>query len=125
MIEGLVVVGCGRLDNGVQMGGAGIGIGIGGWGASERLTVTGCTRVGNGTNGIFVELQKDYWPPPRGIRITACHAEGNRFGISDWGADGLIVSGCTLMGNQEAGYDVSAQGTARGRRPGWHRRPTA
>jgi hypothetical protein len=112
VVEGLMVVGCGRLDNGAQMGGAGIGIGIGGWGASERLSVTGCTALGNGTNGIFVELQKDHWTPPRGIRITACHTEDNRFGISDWGADGLIVSGCVMVGNHEAGYDVSAQGKA-------------
>jgi hypothetical protein len=112
VIEGVLAVNCGRLDNGLEMGGAGIGIGIGGWGSSERLTVSACTAVGNGTNGIFVELQQETWPPPRGIRIMGCHAEGNRFGISDWGADGLIVSACTIIGNLEAGYDVSAQGTA-------------
>lgn len=112
VISQVVANGCGRLDDGREMGGAGIGIGIGGWGTSERLSVSDCTTVGNGTNGIFVELQKDYWPPPRGIRIIGCHAEGNRFGISDWGADGLIVSACTLIGNLEAGFDVSALGTA-------------
>ncbi|MET7419897.1 right-handed parallel beta-helix repeat-containing protein [Dactylosporangium sp. NPDC005555] len=103
---------CGRLNNGEEMGGAGIGIGIGGWGSTERLTVTACTTVGNGTNGIFVELQKRRWAPTRGIRIIGCHAEGNRFGISDWGADGLIVSACTMLGNHQAGYDVSALGTS-------------
>jgi hypothetical protein len=112
VVEGVLTVGCGRLDNGQQMGGAGIGIGIGGWGPVERLTLTGCTTVGNGTNGIFFELQKEYWTPPAGIRVLGCHAEGNRFGISDWGADGLIVSACTMIGNLEAGFDISAQGTA-------------
>ncbi|GIJ30655.1 hypothetical protein Vqi01_58170 [Micromonospora qiuiae] len=112
LIDGVVVVGCGRLDNGEQMGGAGIGIGIGGWGDVERCTVTNCTTLGNGTNGIFLELQKSYWQPPRGYRIIGCHAQANRFGISDWGADGLIVSGCTLTGNLEAGFDVSGNGTA-------------
>lgn len=112
LIDGVVVVGCGRLDNGEQMGGAGIGIGIGGWGTVERLTIANCTTMANGTNGIFLELQKDYWPPPRGYRIIGCHSEGNRFGISDWGADGLIVSACTMTGNLEAGFDVSAEGTA-------------
>lgn len=112
VVEGVLTVRCGRLDTGQQKGGAGIGIGIGGWGPSERLTITGCTAVGNGTNGIFLELQQASWQPPRGIRITACHSEDNRFGISDWGADGLIVSACTMIGNHEAGYDVSAQGTA-------------
>ncbi|MFI6262814.1 right-handed parallel beta-helix repeat-containing protein [Micromonospora sp. NPDC051006] len=112
LIEGCVVVGCGRLDNGEEIGGAGIGIGIGGWGEIERLTIANCTTVANGTNGIFLELQKDYWPQPRGYRIIGCHSQANRFGISDWGADGLIVSGCTLTGNLEAGFDVSANGTA-------------
>lgn len=112
LIDGVVVVGCGRLDNGEEMGGAGIGIGIGGWGAVERCTISNCTTLGNGTNGIFLELQKPYWTPPRGYRIIGCHSQANRFGISDWGADGLIVSACTLTGNLEAGFDVSANGTA-------------
>lgn len=111
VVEGVIALRCGRLDTGQQMGGAGIGIGVGGWGESERLTVSACTAVGNGTNGIFLELQQKSWPRPHGIRITACHAEDNRFGISDWGAEGLIVNGCTMIGNHEAGFDVSAQGT--------------
>jgi hypothetical protein len=112
VIESVVVARCGWLDPGEEMGGAGFGIGIGGWGGIERLTITDCTAVGNGTNGIFVEMQQGMWPPPRGIRILGCHAEGNRFGISDWGADGLTVSACTMTANHEAGFDVSAHGTS-------------
>lgn len=112
VVEGVLAARCGRQDPGDRMGGAGLGIGIGGWGMVERLTLTGCTALGNGTNGIFVELQQEEWPPPRGIRITACHAEDNRFGISDWGADGLVVSASTMVSNHEAGFDVSSQGTA-------------
>ncbi|GAA3238825.1 right-handed parallel beta-helix repeat-containing protein [Dactylosporangium siamense] len=112
VVDDVLAVHCGRLNNGEEMGGAGIGIGIGGWGDTERLTITSCTTVGNGTNGIFVELQKRRWTPPRGIRIIGCHAQANRFGISDWGADGLIVSACTMTGNHQAGYDVSALGTS-------------
>ncbi|GII25905.1 right-handed parallel beta-helix repeat-containing protein [Planosporangium mesophilum] len=112
MIESVVAERCGRLGSGVEMGGAGIGIGIGGWGAVERLTIADCTAVDNGANGIFVEMQQHLWPPPLGIRIIGCHAEGNRFGISDWGAEGLIVSACTMIRNHEAGYDVSALGTS-------------
>ena len=111
VVDAVLAERCGRLDTGEEPGGAGIGIGIGGWGTSERLTVTGCTARGNGTNGIFLELQREEWPPPRGIRITACHVEDNRFGISDWGADGLVVTGCTMIGNHEAGFDISALGT--------------
>ncbi|MFF9112650.1 right-handed parallel beta-helix repeat-containing protein [Streptomyces sp. NPDC014776] len=112
VVEGVLAERCGAQDPGEKMGGAGIGIGIGGWGDVERLTVTACTATGNGTNGIFLELQQARWTPPRGIRITACHAEDNRFGISDWGADGLLVANCTMIGNHEAGFDVSAQGTS-------------
>jgi Right handed beta helix region/Pectate lyase superfamily protein len=112
VVDAVMTERCGRLDTGEEPGGAGIGIGIGGWGTTERLTVTSCTARGNGTNGIFLELQKEYWPPTRGIRITACHVEDNRFGISDWGADGLVVTGCTMIGNHEAGFDISAQGTS-------------
>ncbi|MFI2411551.1 right-handed parallel beta-helix repeat-containing protein [Streptomyces sp. NPDC018947] len=111
VVEGVLAERCGRQDPGEEMGGAGIGIGVGGWGPVERLTVTACTALGNGTNGIFLELQKDDWAPPRGIRITACHTEDNRYGISDWGADGLLVTSCTMLGNHVAGFDVSAQGT--------------
>jgi hypothetical protein len=111
-VDNVLVVHCGRLENDEWMGGAGIGIGIGGWGPTERCTVTGCIAVRNGANGIFVELQKRHWTPTRGIRIIGCHSEGNRFGISDWGADGLIVSACTMTANHQAGYDVSALGTS-------------
>ncbi|NMH91039.1 right-handed parallel beta-helix repeat-containing protein, partial [Pseudonocardia bannensis] len=83
----------------------------GGWG-DERLSVTECTATGNGTNGIFVELQREAWPPPRGISITGCHVTDNRFGISDWGAQGLVVSACTITGNHQVGFDVSSRGTA-------------
>ncbi|WP_395573073.1 right-handed parallel beta-helix repeat-containing protein [Streptomyces sp. BK79] len=111
VVEGVLAERCGRQDPGEEMGGAGIGIGVGGWGPVERLAVTDCTALGNGTNGIFLELQQDDWVPPRGIRVTACHTEGNRYGISDWGADGLLVTGCVMTGNHVAGFDVSAQGT--------------
>ncbi|MBQ1074323.1 right-handed parallel beta-helix repeat-containing protein [Micromonospora sp. C31] len=111
LIEGVLVVGCGRLDNGTEMGGAGIGVGVGGWGSVERLNIVNCSAVANATNGIFLELQEAGELRPRGVRIIGCHSQGNRFGISDWGANGLIVSACTMTGNLEAGFHVSAKGT--------------
>jgi hypothetical protein len=112
IVDGVLVEGCGRLDRGEDKGGAGFGIGIGGWGINENLTITSCAAVGNGTNGFFLELQREYWPPPRGISIVGCHAIRNRFGISDWGAEGLVVSGCIMSANHVAGFDISGQGTA-------------
>jgi hypothetical protein len=111
VFEGVYAMRCGRLNGGDQPGGAGIGIGIGGWGAIERTNVTDCIADRNATNGIFVELQKDMWPPPRGLKILGCHCTGNRFGISDWGADGLVVGECLMIGNREAGFAVSERGT--------------
>jgi hypothetical protein len=112
VLEGVYAMSCGRLNDGDQPGGAGIGIGIGGWDGIERANVTDCIAHGNATNGIFFELQKDMWPPPRGLKILGCHCTGNRFGISDWGADGLIVAECVMLENKESGFDVSGRGTA-------------
>lgn len=112
VIESVYAFGCGRLNNGDQPGGAGIGIGIGGWDGIERANVTDCIAHGNATNGIFVELQKGLWPPPRGLKILGCHCTGNRFGISDWGAEGLVVASCLMIENKESGFDVSRRGTA-------------
>ncbi|MFD2765039.1 right-handed parallel beta-helix repeat-containing protein [Micromonospora eburnea] len=111
LIDGVLVVGCGRLDNGTEMGGAGIGIGVGGWGSVERANIINCSAFSNGTHGIFLELQEAGELRPRGFRVIGCHAQGNQCGISDWGANGLIVSACTMTGNLEAGFHVSARGT--------------
>jgi hypothetical protein len=111
-IHGVIAANCGRLNGGKDPGGAGIGIGIGGWGPIERLDVIDCICVGNARHGIFVELQKGKWPRPRGIKILGCHCVDNRYGISDWGAEGLLVTTCILCGNHEVGFDVSAEGVA-------------
>jgi hypothetical protein len=112
VLEGVYAIDCGRLNNGDEPGGAGIGIGVGGWEGIELATVTDCIAHGNATNGVFFELQKDMWPPPRGVKILGCHCTGNRFGISDWGADGLIVADCVMVENRESGFDVSGRGVA-------------
>jgi hypothetical protein len=112
MIESVLVERCGRLNSGAEIGGAGFGVGVGGWGGVERFTISDCTAVGNGANGFFVELQREFRLRPRGIRIIGCHAEDNYNGISDWGADGMVVSACTMIGNRVAGYNVSSYGTS-------------
>jgi hypothetical protein len=112
IIDGVLSIGNGRLNNGSQPGGAGIGVGIGGWGSVERTTIVNCTTRGNGTHGIFVELQNNTFTPPCGIRIIGCHSEANKHGISDWGADGLVVSSCTIVGNSADGFNVSGSGVA-------------
>jgi hypothetical protein len=111
ILEGVYAMNCGRLNSGDQPGGAGIGIGLGGWGDIERTNVTDCIADGNATHGIFFELQKGMPTPPRGLKILGCHCTHNRFGISDWGADGVIVGNCLMVENRESGFDVSARGT--------------
>ena len=112
ILESVYAMDCGRMNKGDEPGGAGIGLGVGGWEGIERVSVTDCIAHRNATNGIFFELQKDMWPPPRGIKIVGCTSTGNRFGISDWGVDGLIVAHCEMLENAESGYDVSARGVA-------------
>ena len=111
-IQGVIADKCGRLNSGRDAGGAGIGIGIGGWGAIERLDIIDCIATGNARHGIFVELQKGKPQRPRGIKILGCHCVDNRYGISDWGAEGLVVVSCILCDNHVAGFDVSAEGTS-------------
>jgi hypothetical protein len=112
VIEGIVAQDCGRLNGGDSPGGAGIGIGVGGWGPIERCSLNDCIATGNATNGIFVELQPGHEPAPRGIKITGGHCVGNRCGIADWGCEGLIVTACVMCENREAGFEVSARGTS-------------
>ncbi len=111
-ILGVIASNCGRLNSGKDPGGAGVGIGIGGWGEIERLDIIDCIAVGNARHGIFVELQQGKPKRPRGLKILGCHCVDNRYGISDWGAEGLIVTTCILCENHEVGFDVSAEGTA-------------
>jgi len=111
-IQGVIAERCGRQNSGKDPGGAGIGIGIGGWGGIERLDIIDCICTGNARHGIFVELQQGKPVCPRGIKILGSHCVDNRYGISDWGADGLVVVSCILCDNHEVGFDVSSEGTA-------------
>lgn len=112
VIRDCVVTGNGRQNSGTQPGGAGIGIGTGGY-AQMPLVIEGCTATGNGTHGIFLEHQYSGTPTlSQGVRIVGCHASGNRHGISDWGVDGLVVEGCWMQGNLSDGFNVSGSGVS-------------
>src|SRR2546423_5212363 len=111
-ILGIIAERCGRQNGGTEPGGAGIGIGIGGWGGIERVDIVDCICTGNARHGIFVELQQGKPARPRGIKILGTHCVDNRYGISDWGADGLVVVSCILCDNHLVGFDVSSEGTS-------------
>src|SRR5882762_1221806 len=110
VIVNCVVNNCGRGNDGTQFGGAGIGIGTS-YSPVQPLIIAGCTTKNNATHGIFVEHQNGAFTTKTvGVRIIGNHVEGNRYGISDWGADGLVVSGNTIINNTVAGFDISANG---------------
>jgi len=109
-ITNCVVNNCGRGNDGTQFGGAGIGIGTS-YNPIQPLIISGCTAKNNGTHGIFVEHQNGaFTTKTTGVRIVGNHVEGNRYGIGDWGADGLVVDGNTIINNTAAGFDISAKG---------------
>lgn len=111
-ITNCVVERAGRQNSGSQPGGAGFGIGTGNV-QDMSLTITGCVARDCGTHGFFFEHQNSgVTTLSRGIRVIGCYASGNNYGISDWGVEGLIVSGCQMIGNRKHGYYVSGEGVA-------------
>jgi hypothetical protein len=96
----------------VPEGGAGFGIGTGGWAGTsfaEGGDVIGCIARGNGTHGLFFESQYTVStnPQPVGWRVIGGRYEGNQFGISDWGCNGMITVGAHLVNNLQHGFNVS------------------
>ncbi|AHH99216.1 right-handed parallel beta-helix repeat-containing protein [Kutzneria albida] len=113
MIDGCVVDRAGRQNSGSQIGGAGFGIGTGAF-QDMQLSLTNCVARDCGTHGIFFEHQFSGTPTlSRGIRVANCYVSGNQYGISDWGVEGLVVSGCHMIANRRHGYCVSGEGVAR------------
>ncbi|SDJ08199.1 hypothetical protein SAMN05444157_1640 [Frankineae bacterium MT45] len=106
----------GRLSaGGTDIGAAGLGIGVGGWAAggsalTEGADFIGCIGQGNATHGIFFELQNSAWTRPKGYRVIGGKFIGNRYGVSDWGCDGLQVIGANISANVQHGFNVSASG---------------
>ncbi len=74
LIDGVVVVGCGRLDTGEEMGGAGIGIGIGGWGEVERCTSATAPRSATAPTGSSWSCRSRTGRPRAGTGSSAATA---------------------------------------------------
>jgi Pectate lyase superfamily protein len=111
-IDNCVVARAGRQNDGTQIGGAGYGIGSG-YFQDVNLSITNCVARDCGTHGIFFEHQNSgITTLSRGIRVANCWVSGNNYGISDWGVDGLVVSGCHMVSNRRHGFYVSGQGVA-------------
>jgi parallel beta-helix repeat protein len=118
-IEGCWVRSCGRLNNGSQLGGSGIGIGSMGIAATdEPLTIVNNHAIGNKRYGIFFETQSanDNTQLSAGARIEGNYVESNQFGIGLSGARRTLVAGNTVAKNAGAGI-VWDGGTNGGGRP--------
>lgn len=103
--------GCGRLNGGVNPGGAGIGIGTGGW-QVESFKVSDCDVRNNGRYGLFVERQsaiRSY-----GAVVQSCYAEGNPYGFVDAGMAGIEWIGCFANANTKSGFAANAGSVGQG-----------
>ena len=105
VVRGCRAFGCGRLNDGGQPGGAGIGIGTGAR-AVEAFVVEGNHCGGNARFGLFVESQTTL--ASTGGRVVANTCEGNRHGIGDCGMSGLVVSGNVCTANRGSGIVVNS-----------------
>lgn len=93
---------CGRLNDGTQPGGAGIGFAVGVH-AVENVVVRSCVTRNNGTHGIFFENQSGV--DSTGIQIINHYASGNgKHGIADAGGAGLQVIGGVSKSNAKSGF---------------------
>lgn len=109
VIERVWAIGNGRLNDGTNGGGSGIGIGTGSLDANgEYLLIDACYTANNKRYGIFTEVQGDSVVP--GITVSNSFAVGNTIGFGDAGGRGGIWKGCHAYLNTKAGFAVN-QGT--------------
>lgn len=92
----------GRLNDGTEPGGAGIGFAVGVH-AVENTVFRNCITRGNGTHGIFFENQSG--ADSTGIQVVNHYASGNtNHGIADAGGSGIQVIGGVSTGNGKSGF---------------------
>lgn len=117
LIENVVVTNCGRLNDGTQPGGSGIGVGLGGLDVNqENLVIAHCHARDNKRFGIFVESQ-DPASNCVGNTIIACWASGNQIGIGESGGLGTRIVACHTYQNSVAGISIDC-GTYANGKPG-------
>lgn len=102
-IDGVLVEGCGRLNDGTGPGGSGIGIGTGGF-PIESVTITRCRAINNVRYGIFLEHQSAVANASMYAKITDCHTEGGQIGIGDCGNLRSVIVGNSVTGATVAGF---------------------
>lgn len=111
----------GRMNDGSQPGGSGIGLGTAGVSNSEPTLVIGNTilsSTGRGVNGIFTENQSGTGTDAtasRGYRIIGNYVRGMRFGITDAGSYGTLITGNTVEACSVAGIAVNGGSFYKGR----------
>lgn len=125
LIHGCYVAGNGRLNDGTQSSGNGIGIGTSidaAVGHVEPVTITNCWSINNKRYGIFVENQGPVTDSntlfPYGARIVGNYSEGNQVGIGDCGNRHSVIANNTVTANSVAGI-AADNGTFTSPRPGY------
>lgn len=108
VIANNVIANGGRLQDGTQLGGAGIGIAVGSAFAKENSTVVGNNVSDCATYGIFFETQSasnasNVWADVTGNVVRIKNASGSR-GIGDNGCSYFNCSDNTIIG-QTSGID--------------------
>lgn len=102
-IRDVLAKGCGRLNSGSDPGGAGIGIGTGGYWVTENLVVDGCSTHSNERAGLFFETQTGVLSEGARVINHAASYNGDH-GIGDAGCRGLVVQGGLSHHNGLAGF---------------------
>jgi hypothetical protein len=117
LITECIVTGCGRLNNGNQAGGNGIGIGTG-YFQDENVTIANCHLSGNKRFNIFVEKNGNLLS--RYAKVIGCHIKGlggTDVGVGDCGTEYFLALGNTVDNCGKAFFSgVGTLGTPAGRR---------
>jgi hypothetical protein len=119
VIDRCYVKGNGRLNDGTQSSGNGIGIGSAGTTDEEPITITNCHAINNKRYGIFVETQAGTTSTrSSGARIIGNYASGSQVGIGDAGNRRTIIANNSCTNNSVAGISADF-GTFSTPKPGY------
>lgn len=109
LIRGVHVFNCGRLNDGTQPGGSGIGIGYHADTVDAPLIIDNCHAMGNKRYGIFVEDQTgSATTDDFGVTITNSYASGNKVGFGLAGSRRSAVLDCVASSNTVAGIALDS-----------------
>lgn len=109
----------GRLNDGTQSSGNGIGVGMSDTISEQPLTIIGNTAITNKRYGIFVESQSGSSSEMcSGVRIIGNYTRGGQIGIGDCGSRRTVIGLNQCTQASKAGIALD-EGTFSGGQPGY------